>query len=77
MAMILIYSEALFQNSLYLQWFEFLQNEFTKLPIYSVLLYYYGKYVAMSESTAYFGSGIGALQEWKRVCIPERTAKIK
>lgn len=36
---------------------EFLQNEFSKFPIYSVLLYYYGKYIAQSGNQAYFGSG--------------------
>ena len=75
--MILIYSKSLFKNSLYLQLFELLQNAYSRFPLYTILLYYYGKYVALSESNAFFGSGIGALQECKRVCIPERLAKIK
>lgn len=63
MAINLIYAKALFKVGLFIQLFELLQGEFNKFPVYSVLLYHYGKYIAMSESHHFFGSGIGALQE--------------
>ena len=63
----LIYSKALFRDDQHIECFEFLQNEFSKFPIYSVILYYYGKFICLSRTESFFGSGIGALQECIRV----------
>lgn len=73
----LIYAKSFFCTFQYIQCFELLQQEFGKFPVYCVFLYYYGKYVAMSKEEGYYGSGIGALQECKRVCVPERMPYIK
>ncbi|CAI2360996.1 unnamed protein product [Moneuplotes crassus] len=72
----LVYSKILYFSCEYIQCFELLQMEYKRYPVYPVFLYYYAKYVIMSEQSSYYGSGIGCLQECKRVCVKERSPYI-
>jgi hypothetical protein len=56
---------------MYIQCFEFLQNEFSKFPVYTIFLFYYGKYIILAKEEAYYGTGMGALQECLRQCVSE------
>ena len=56
--------------------FELLQDELQNYPTYSVLLMEYGRLVSESSELKFYGSGIGALEECLRVCVPERHARI-
>lgn len=46
------------------------------MPTHTVLLYEYGRIVSESSELGFYGSGIGALEECLRSCVPERHPKI-
>jgi len=58
--------------------FTLLQLEYSKAPHYTSLLYLYGKYaVSQDEYPEFYGSGMGALDECLRQCLPHRHQNIK
>ena len=72
-----IYAKSLFKNAEYTKVFTLLQLEYSKAPHYTSLLYLYGKHVVMSSQKEFFGSGMGALDECLRSCLPSRHATVK
>lgn len=76
MIIALLYAKSMYLNKEYSRCFELLQNEFMNFPMFSSLLYAYGKYVVKSNSQNYFGSAIGALEECIRSQVKERHSRI-
>ena len=72
----LIYAKSLYQIKQYVFVFELLQNEFCKRPIYTVFLYFLGKFAVKSSQINFMGTAIGILQECLRSCVNQRKANI-
>lgn len=73
----LLYAKTLFHIGQYVFAFELLQNEFCKRPIYTVFLYFLGKFAVLSDPINFKGTAIGILQECMRSCVTQRKAKIQ
>lgn len=59
----LLYAKSLFKINHHVYAFELLQNEFCKRPVYTVFLYFLGKFAIISEQQNFKGTAIGILQE--------------
>ena len=71
----LLYAKTLFEVKQYVFALELLQNEFCKRPVYTVFLYYLGKFALLWDEK-FKGTAIGILQECLRSCVSQRKAKI-
>ncbi|CAI2369054.1 unnamed protein product [Moneuplotes crassus] len=72
----LMYAKTLMKLNQYVYAFELLQNEFCKRPVYTVFLYFLGKFALSSGEKRFKGTAIGILQECMRSCVSQRKAKI-
>ena len=73
----LLYAKSLFKTEQYVFCFELLQNEYCKRPLYTVFLYFFGKFAVTSAQKSFRGTAIGILQECLRSCVSQRRAKIE
>ena len=72
----MVYAKSLFTMQEFARVFTLLQLEYSRAPHYTSLLYLYGKYVVLSATQEFMGSGIGALEECLRSCVTFRHANI-
>lgn len=86
MLITLVNVKSLFDIGLYRDCFEMLQSEYLRNSSYTSLLYLYGKYIikanTLKDSGAgaqrkFLGSGIGAMEECLKACIPEFHSRIR
>jgi hypothetical protein len=62
----LLYAKSLYYINQFVFAFELLQNEFCKRPVYTVFLYFLGKFAVLSGQKTFKGTAIGILQECLR-----------
>lgn len=70
------YSKTLFKQNKFRECFQVLQKHYLENPIYSVLLYKYGKFCIKSLDLTFLGTAIGALEESLKLCDEFRYGSI-
>lgn len=86
MLITLVNVKSLYDIGYYRDCFEMLQSEYLRNSSYTSLLYLYGKYIIKSNTLKgpslhvqrqFLGSGIGAMEESLKACMPEFHCRIK